>query len=329
MQILATRALTTLALAAGLGAAALPAIAQTVGYPDKAIRLVIPSTPGGGTDFIARLIGMKLAESTGWNVVPENRPGASNTLGLAEVTRAKPDGYEWVLGQTVNISLAPWLMKLSFDPAKDLTPIALAVESPMVLTVADNSPLKSWADLVAAAKANPGKPLNFATSGIGSVAQVAGVIAQEAGGFRMDHVPYKGSTPALADLMGGHVDLAGTSVTSALALLRGGKIRALAVTSGKRSAALPNVPTLAELGYANFNVVEWYGIFGPPNMPPALADRINAELNKVMQRPDVRTAVLEQGQDPHLMSRGEFAAMVKADNKNAQAVIAKAGIKLQ
>jgi len=305
------------------------ALAQTPAYPNKSIRMVIPSTPGGGTDFIGRTISTKLSESLGWTFVADNRPGASGTLGLAEVVRAKPDGYDLVIGQAANVSLAPWLMKLSFDPVKDLTPIALAVEAPMVLVVNENSPYKTWADFVKAAKADPSRPPSFATSATGSVAQVAGVMVQDASGFRMQHVPYKGSTPALADLMGGHVDLAGTSVTSALTLLQAGKVRALAVTSLQRSAALPNVPALSELGYPKLHMVEWYGVFAPADMSPALADRLNSEINKVLQRPEVRSAILAQGQEPRLESRQAFTNMVKADSLNSRDVIAKAGIKLE
>ena len=299
------------------------------GYPGQSIRMIIPSTPGGGTDFIARTLSIKLGEATGWNLVPENRAGAAGTLGLTEVARAKPDGLELVVGQTANVSLAPWLMKLGFDPVKDLVPIAIVVEAPMVLSVAADSPFRTWQDFVKAAKARPGQPPNYGTSGIGSVAQVACEVVQERSGFRMQHVPYKGSTPAIADLMGGHLDLTGTSVASALPLLKSGRIRALAVTSARRSAALPDVPTLAEAGYPNFDMVEWYGVFGPAGMSPAVVDLLNREINKVVQRPDVRSAILAQGQEPRSETQPVFASMVKSDSQVSQGVIAKAGIKLE
>lgn len=319
------KTITKLAGAFAIAAIAISSVAQEAAWPSKPIRLLIPSTPGGGTDFIGRTLAHKLGES-GWTVVPENRPGAAGTLGLSETARAKADGYEIVVGQTANVALAPWLMKLTFDPAKDLTPIALAVEAPMVLLVNDGSPYKTWADFLKAAKA---KPMSFATSGTGSVAHVAGEVVQDASGFKMQHVPYKGSAPAIADLMGGHVDLAGTSVASALPLLQGGKLRALAVTSAKRSAALPDVPALSELGYPKFNMVEWYGVFAPAAIPAATADKLNAEINKVLQRADVKAAILAQGQEPKSMSRASFAAMVKTDNQTSRDVIAKAGIKLE
>ncbi|QHI99535.1 tripartite tricarboxylate transporter substrate binding protein [Xylophilus rhododendri] len=319
-----------IACAATMATIACTAFAQEAQYPAKTIRMLIPSTPGGGTDFIARTLSMKLAEANpGWTVVPDNRPGAAGTLGLGETVRSKPDGYELVIGQTANVSLAPWLMKLNFDPVKDLTPVALAVEAPMVLAVAENSPFKTWADVLAYAKANPNKPLNYGTSGTGSVAHVAAEQIQDKSGFKLQHVPYKGSSPALADLMGGHLDLAGTSLASALPMLQGGKIRALAVTSAKRATALPNVPALSELGYPGFAMVEWYGVFGPANLPAPIADKLNTEINKALQRQDVRSAILAQGQEPKPESRAAFAAMVKSDNQTSQAIISKAGIKLE
>ncbi len=297
-------------------------------WPTKPVRLIIPSTPGGGTDFIARTLSAKLTEA-GWTVVPENRPGAAGTVGLGETVRSKADGYVLVIGQTANVALAPWLMKLSFDPVKDLTPVAWAVEAPMVLLVNENSPFKTWGDFLKAAKAKPDEPMSFATSGAGSVAQVAGELVQEASGFKLRHVPYKGSAPAIADLMGGHVDLAGTSLASAIPLVKGGKVRALAVTSLKRSAALPEVPALSELGYPNFNQVEWYGVFAPARIPPALADRINAEVNKVLQQPEVQRAIVGQGQEPRVESRSAFADMVRSSSKTSHDVITKSGITLE
>lgn len=321
------RSIITMLGAGALAAAVIsPAMAEDA-WPSHPIRVIIPSTPGGGTDFISRTLSLKVSEATKWNMVPENRPGASGTLGLAETSHAKGDGYDIVVGQTANVSLAPWMMKISVDPIKDLKPIAWAVDAPTVLLVNADSPYKKWDDLVKAAAANPSHAMTYGTSGVGSVAQIAGELLQEASHFKLQHVPYKGSAPAIADLMGGHLDMAGTSVASALALVQGGKVRALAVTSIKRSSAMPNVPTLAELGYPNFNIVEWYGVFGPAGLPDAIADRINAEVNKALRRDDVNKAILAQGQEPHPDTRANFAAMVRADSERAKGVIEKVGIK--
>ncbi|HEY4373554.1 MAG TPA: tripartite tricarboxylate transporter substrate binding protein [Burkholderiales bacterium] len=315
-----------------LGAAALFASAAACAqgtYPNKSIRLVIPSTPGGGTDFIGRTLAQKLAESTGWTVVAENRPGAAGTLGLSEVAHAAPDGYELVIGQTASMSLAPWLMKLNFDPVKDLTPVASAVDSPQVLLVSGESPYKTWADFVKAAKASAAKPLAFGTSGIGSVAQIIGVKLQETSGFTLQHVPYKGSAPAIADLLGGHVDLAGTSLTSGFGMMKSNRARALVVTSAQRAAAFPDVPTMKELGYAEASKSEWLGVLGPKGLPAAIADRLHTEINKVLAKPEVRTAIQAQGQDPRILTRAEFATMVRTDNETSRDIIKKAGIKLE
>jgi tripartite-type tricarboxylate transporter receptor subunit TctC len=218
-------------------------------------------------------------------------------------------------------------MKLNFDPVNDLTPIASAVDSPQVLLVAENSPYKTWADFMKAAKDAPSKPMSFATSGTGSVAQIVGEKIQEASGFKLQHIPYKGSTPAIADLLGGHVDLAGTSVTSALGMLQGGRVRALVATSAKRPTVFPTIPTLAEAGFGNAAMVEWLGVFGPKDLPAPIADRLHAEINKVLQKPDVRAAIQAQGQEPRVETRAAFAAMVRADNQGARDIIKKAGIK--
>ncbi len=320
----------TLACAFVVAAATASMPARSADYPSgRPIRMIIPSAPGGGTDFIGRTLSQKIADATGWSIVADNRAGASGTLGLAELARARPDGHDLAIGQAANVSLAPWLMKLNFDPVKDLMPIALAVEAPMVLTVPADSPFKTWDDFVKAAKAQPSNPPSFATSGNGSVAQIAGEKLQEASNFKMQHLAYKGSAPALADLAGGHVHLAGTSVTSALSLLQSGKVRALVVTSEKRSAALPDVPALAELGHPKFHYVEWYGVFAPAGTPAAIADRLHAEVNKALQRSEVRSAIQAQGQEPRTESRETFAAMVAEDSRAAKAIIEKAGIKLE
>ena len=206
------RTLNLFALAAALGCAT--ASAQTPAYPSKPIRLIIPSTPGGGTDFIGRLIGLKLAEMNGWSVVPDNKPGAGTALGLAEAARANPAGYDLVIGQTDNVSLIPLLLKVAYDPVKDLTPVALVATTPMLLVVPQNSPYKTLADFVNAAKAAPGT-LSYGTSGTGGSSHISMELVQGAAGFKVQHVPYKGSTPALADVMGGHLPLAATSISSA------------------------------------------------------------------------------------------------------------------
>jgi tripartite-type tricarboxylate transporter receptor subunit TctC len=315
-----------LALAAAGSLATLPARAQD--WPTRPIRLIIPSTPGGGTDFTGRLLSTKLSEMNGWSVVPDNRPGAGTALGLAEAARAKPDGYELVIAQSDNVSLIPLLMKAAYDPVRDLTPIALAAVTPLVVLVNDNSPFRTLGDLIGAAKADPGK-LTYGTSGTGGGVHIAMELLQITAGCRMQQVPYKGSAPALADLMGGHLSFAGSSISSAATLIHAGKVRALAVTSARRNASLPEVPTVAESGYKDFNAISFYGVMGPAGIPPPVVARLNADVNKILMRPDVKTALQAQGFDASPGTPEEFAALIRADIQKSREIITAAGIKIE
>jgi tripartite-type tricarboxylate transporter receptor subunit TctC len=314
-----------LALATG-SLAGLPAFAQE--YPTRPIRLIIPSTPCGGTDFTGRQIATKLAEMNGWSIVPDNRPGAGTALGLAEAARAKPDGYELVIAQSDNVSLIPLLLKVAYDPIKDLTPIALCAITPLVILVNEHSPFKTLPDLLKAAKAQPGK-LTYGTSGTGGGVHIAMELLQLTAGVKMQHVPYKGSTPALADLMGGHLDFAGSSISSAAGMIHSGKVRALAVTSVKRNASLPNVPAVAEFGYKDFNAISFYGVMGPAGIPAPIVARLNADINKVLQRPDVKAAFQAQGFDAGGGTPEEFAALIRSDIQKSREIITTAGIKVE
>jgi tripartite-type tricarboxylate transporter receptor subunit TctC len=311
-------------LAAGL--ASIPAWAQA--WPAKPIRMIIPSTPGGGTDFTGRQLSTKLAEMNGWSVVPDNRPGAGTALGLAEAARARPDGYELVIAQSDNVSLIPLLLKVAYDPIKDLTPIALAAVTPLVILVPENSPYKTLPDLIKAAKEQPGR-LTYGTSGTGGGVHIALEMLQLAAGCKMQHVPYKGSTPALADLMGGHLNFAGSSISSAASLIHSGKVRALAVTSAKRNASLPEVPAVAEFGYKDFNAISFYGVMGPAGIPAPVVARLNADINKILQRADVKSAFQAQGFDAGGGTPEEFAALIRADIQKSREIITTAGIKVE
>ena len=314
-----------LALAAACGLAHAQA---TSTYPTKSIRVIIPSTPGGGTDFIGRLVSTKLAEMNGWTVVPDNKPGAGTALGLAEAARSNNAGYDLVVAQTDNVSLIPLLLKVAYDPVKDLTPVALVATTPMVLIVPENSPYKTLADVIKAAKAEPGR-ISYGTSGTGGTVHIAVELLQSAAGIKLQHIPYKGSSPALADLLGGHLQFAGSSISSAASLLHAGKIRALAVTSPKRNPALPDVPTVAEVGYKDFSVVSYYGIMAPAGLPQPVLARLNTDLNKILHRPDVRTALLGQGLEPSPASPEEFGALIKSDIQKSKTIITNANIKVE
>ena len=303
-------------------------IAQAQSYPAKPIRMIIPSTPGGGTDFVGRLLSTRLAELNGWTVVPDNKPGAGTALGLAEAARSPNAGYDLVVAQTDNVSLIPLLVKVAYDPLKDLTPVALVATTPMVLIVPDNSPYKTLNDVIRAARAEPGK-LSYGTSGTGGAVHIAIELLQLSGNFKMQHIPYKGSSPALADLLGGHLQFAGSSISSAASLLAAGKIRALAVTSPKRNPALPNVPTVVESGYKDYSVVSYYGIMAPAGLPQPVVTRLNADINKILQRPDVRSALLAQGLEPAPATADEFGALIRADIQKSRDIITHANIKVE
>jgi tripartite-type tricarboxylate transporter receptor subunit TctC len=303
-------------LIAALMATAALAHAQTPAhYPAKPIRVIIPSTPGGGTDFIGRNLATHLAEAKGWVVVPDNRPGAGTALGLAELARAAPTGYDIVIGQSDNVSLIPLLMKTSYDPIKDLLPISLLATTPMVLLVTADSPYKTLAQLIDAARKEPGR-ISYGTSGTGGSVHISVEMLQAAAGFKMQHVPYKGSSPALADLMGGHLQVAGASISSATNLIQSGKVRALAVTSAARNASLPDVPT-------------YYGVFAPAGTPADVTKTLNDAVVQVMARPDVRAAYAKQGLEASSTTPQDFSRLIENDIAKAKATIQAAHIQVQ
>lgn len=225
-------------------AACAPAAAQQ--YPNQPIRVIVPFTPGGGTDFLSRTVAAKLSDSVKWNVVAENRPGAGGTIGITTAARAKPDGYEIVMGQVDNLAVAPSLYsKLAYDPVKDFEPIGIVGEAPLVIVAGKNGPYKSLKDLIAAAKKAPGT-INYGSPGAGTITHLAAELLQLQAGIKLVHVPYKGSGPAMADLLGGQVPVIFTSIPSAAPQIKAGSAIPLAVTSLKRSPAMPDVPTIAE-----------------------------------------------------------------------------------
>lgn len=316
-------------LIAALMATAALAHAQTPAhYPAKPVRVIIPSTPGGGTDFIGRNLATHLAEAKGWVMVPDNRPGAGTALGLAELARAAPTGYDIVIGQSDNVSLIPLLMKTSYDPIKDLQPVSLLATTPMVLLVTADSPYKTLAQLIDAARKEPGK-ISYGTSGTGGSVHISVEMLQAAAGFKMQHVPYKGSSPALADLMGGHLQVAGASISSATNLIQSGKVRALAVTSAARNASLPDVPTVAEAGYRDYSFVTYYGVFAPAGTPADVVKTLNDAVVQVMARPDVRAAYAKQGLEASSTTPQEFSRLIEKDIAKAKATIQAAHIQVQ
>lgn len=319
------RATLRTALLAGVALAVAPAAAQT--YPEQPIRLIIPFTPGGGTDNLSRLVGNKLAEKNRWSIVMENKAGASGTIGIGEAVKAKPDGYTIVMGQADNLAVAPLLNKaVTYDPQKDLRPVAHVADVPIILITSASKPYKTLAELVAAAKANPGS-ITFASAGAGTVSHLMGELFAATAGIDIRHVPYKGSAPALADVLGGHVDLMTSSVSSAVAQIKAGKARGLAVSTARRSSVLPDVPTVAESGYPGFDVATWYGLYAPAGVPDAVVTTLNAEVARVL--PELREAINGQGGELRPLSAAAFGDLLKNDIEKWRGVIKAGNITLE
>jgi tripartite-type tricarboxylate transporter receptor subunit TctC len=314
-------------LVALLAAVAVTAPAQAQTYPTKPIRLIVPFTPGGGTDFVSRLVATELAKSTGWTVIVENKAGASGTIGLIEAARASNEGYDIVMGQADNMIIAPAIQKnVPIDMMKDLTPVTLVASSPFLFMNQIDSKYKSLPEIIAAAKANP-KTITYGTAGHGTFPQLAMVLLESAGNFKIEEIPYKGAAPAITDLLGGHTSMAALSIASGMPHIQSGKLRGLAVTSAKRNPALPDVPTVAELGFKDFDANGWLGILVPNGTPPAVIARLNSEIGKVMQKDEVKKALLAQGVEARTSTPEEFGAMLKSENAKWSKVVETAGIK--
>jgi len=313
---------------------ALSAIAFCTGafaqaYPAKAIRLVVPFPPGGGTDIIAREVSQKVSSANGWTFVVDNKPGAGGNLGVDAVAKAPPDGYTIVLGQTSNLAINPSLYsKLPYDPVKDLAPVGLLATAPLVIVVPMNSPFKNLADLVAAAKASPGT-VNFASPGNGTVAHLTGEQFQKAAGIKFQHVPYKGANQALNDVISGQVQLYVSSVPSVLQHIRNKKVRPLAVTSAKRIGDLPDTPTVGEGGYKGFDAVTWFGILAPAATPKEVVAKLNTEFNKALQQADLRKKLDDEGAEPAGGTPEQFGALIKEDIGRWGKIVKESGVRVE
>lgn len=300
------------------------ATAQT--YPSKPVRLVVPFPPGGVADLLARPLAEKLSASMGQPVVVENRAGATGTIGAAAVASAPPDGYTLLLGTTNEIAMSPPLFKsLPYDPAKAFSPIAPVAEFPNVLVVGSAVKANSLKELVAFAKANPGK-LTFASSGPGSTNHLTAEIFMNAAGVKVVHVPYKGGGPALTDLLGGHVDAMFATLPSAMTHIKSGKLRALAVTGERRSSALPDVPTAVEAGVTGLVVTTWNGVLAPAGTPADVVARLHAEVAKAAGQPDMKERYSGVGAEPLVMSAEQFGTTIKKDIDRWAQVVKQAGV---
>jgi tripartite-type tricarboxylate transporter receptor subunit TctC len=271
-------------------AAALPALAQD--WPTKPVTFVVPFPPGGSVDPLARLVSAKLTDALKQQFIVENKPGASGSIGTAFVAKAKPDGYTFVFvfdTHAVNPSLIPGMQ---FDTAKDLAPVMLVGTAPMVIATAAAKPYKNWGDVIKAAKAKP-DGVTFGSIGNGSLGHLTMILVQQAAGLKMVHVPYKGGGPMITDAIGGQIELGVASVAAISPHVKGGKLRAIAVTGQKRSPSMPEVPSLSELGLPGFNALAWWGIFAPAGTPKPIIDKFHAELVKALGQADLRKTLTE------------------------------------
>ncbi|MEO8280376.1 MAG: tripartite tricarboxylate transporter substrate binding protein [Ideonella sp.] len=291
----------------------------------KAIRMLVGSSPGGGTDAMARAVADKLGPALKTTVVVENKPGASNTL-AADATAKATDGVTMVMGVSTAHAIAPYLIKLGYDNARDLVPIVFVGAVPNVLVVNNDLPVKTVADLVALAKKQPGK-LNYASSGAGSTQHIAAELFKEAAGIYATHIPYRGSGPALVDLMGGQVQFSFDTMASVLQQIKGGKVRALAVSAAKRSPQLPDVPTMAEAGIKGVEMSAWYGIYMPAATPKAVQDKVHDEVARLLTLPDTRARLEAVGAETMPMTQAQFIAFHDAENKRYAELIKRRNIK--
>lgn len=302
---------------------------QTSDWPTKGITLISPYAAGGFSDTRMRLLARKLSEKLGQPVVVENKSGAGGVIGTAAIAKAAPDGYTIGSGNLAPLAVNQSLMKkLPYDPAKDIEPVILVENSPLILSVANNLPVKNLAELIALAKKEPGK-LTFGSSGIGGAHHLSGEMFRELSGIQIVHVPYKGGSPAATDLMAGHLSMMFEMGYAALPSIRADRVRPIAVSSNKRLAILPDVPTMAEAGVPGFESYNWQGIIVPAGTPVEITTKLNKVLNEVLLDPEVQRAIIESGGQPGSGSAEDFGRFITAERAKWSKVIQQAQIKAE
>jgi tripartite-type tricarboxylate transporter receptor subunit TctC len=325
----AARAFASLVVGLVLLGAATPAAAQSA-WPAKPVRLLVGFPPGGGTDILARLLAKKLADTWGQAVVVENRPGASATIASDVVAKAPADGYTLSMGQLTPNAIAPALLaKMPYDARRDLVPVVLVGTSPNVLVVQPGLAAANVADLITLAKAKPGK-LTYASSGPGSLQHIAAELFRATAGVDIVHVPYKGSSQALVDLMAGQVDMNFDAIPPVIQQVKAGKLRPLAVTAGKRASGLPELPAIAESpGFGDYDLTTWWGLFVPAGTPEAVVARINRDTNAALRDPELRARFAELSVDPGGGTASEFAAYVGREMARYEQLVKALNIKAE
>ena len=295
-------------------------------YPNRPIRFIVPFPPGGSTDTYGRIVARKLAETLGQAIVIDNRPGAGGALGAELAAKAVPDGYTIWIGQDGNLALGPAMRaNNNYDPVRDFAPVSLLVKTPQVIAVNEGSPLASLKDLVAAAKKNPGA-LTYGSAGLGTTGHILGVFFNQAAGIEVTHVPYKGAAPAMLDLRGGRITYLATSMPAAVQFAKDGKIRVLATSGRRRARVIPDIPTVAESGYPNFETIIWHGVLAPAKTPRDVVMRLNREIVAALALPDVQKLLLAEGGELSPCTPAEFAEFLKSEVAKWAKVIKQAGI---
>jgi len=315
-------------LLAGLAAAMLASATHAQSYPTKAVRIVVPYAPGGNTDFTARAVAQKLTDAFGQQVIVENRPGGATNIGTDLVAQAPADGYTLLMGGASNAINMSLFSKLPYDTLRDFSMVSLCVKGANVLSVHPALPARNLKELIALAKSKPGE-LNFASSGLGSSNQMAGELFKLMAGVNIVHVPYKGNAPALTDTIGGQVEMIFSGVPSLLPHIESGRLRAIAIGSLKRFAALPNVPTFDESGLKGYEATTWFGLMAPAKTPRDIVTRLNVEVDKILKSPDIRKRFLVEGLEPIGGSPEEFTRFTKSEIDKYAKVIKAAGLKTQ
>ena len=317
-----THAIVSVLLAAFAGAA------HAQAFPAKPVRLVVPFPPGGGTDLFSRAIAPRLSEAWGQQVIVDNRPGSGGTIGMAIALKSPPDGYTAVMGQLANLSAAPSIYKsLPYDPVKDVAPVTQLVSTPLVLVSHPSLPVKNVKELVALAKVKP-DGLTYGSAGNGTLAHLSGEMFKTMTGTKILHVPYKGTSLALTELMGGQITLYFSSIPPAVSLIKAGRLKALGVTSAKRAAALPEVPAIAQAGVSGYEAVNWYGLAYPAGTPREIVARLHADTVRILKLPDVRERLASDGGEAVGNTPEQFAALIKSEAVKWAKVVKESGARI-
>ena len=307
-------------------AAVMPAASAQL-YPVKPVRFVVPYPPGGPTDILGRAVAQALTESLGQPVIVDNKPGASGMIGAEQVAKAAPDGYTILVNASIHVINPSLYSKTSFDAMKDFVPVSQIASVPLILVVGQSVPANSVKELIALAKASPGR-LTFASSSVGAAPHLAGELLKRMAGVDIVHVPYKGSGPATADLIGGHVTMMIDSMPSSISHVKAGKLKVLGVSTAKRISALPDTPTIAESGLPGFDIATWYGVWAPAGTSKEIVNRLSGEIAKALKRADLKERLAGLGAEPVGSTPAEFAAYCESEFRRWGRVVKESGAKL-